>query len=35
MDAIWDEAKILERQAKTGPVPRPPDSPHGLGKERG
>jgi tetrapyrrole methylase family protein / MazG family protein len=35
MDAIWDEAKILERQAKTGPVSRPPDSPHGLGKERG
>jgi MazG family protein len=35
MDAIWDEAKKLERQAKTGPVPDSPDSPHALGKDRG
>jgi tetrapyrrole methylase family protein/MazG family protein len=35
MDALWDEAKSLERQAKTGAVPRSPDSPEALGKERG
>jgi tetrapyrrole methylase family protein / MazG family protein len=35
MDAIWDEAKALERQAKTGPTPPPTPSPRGLGKERG
>ncbi len=35
MDALWDEAKSLERQAKTGIAPEVPGSPHGLGKERG
>jgi MazG family protein len=35
MDALWDEAKALERQAKSDAVPRPSDSPHGLGKDRG
>jgi len=35
MDAIWDEAKALERQAKTGAVPGSIDSPHVLGKDRG
>jgi len=35
MDAIWDEAKALERQAKTGPGAPSTSSPHGLGKERG
>lgn len=35
MDAIWNEAKALERQAKTAPVPRPTDPPRGLGKDRG
>jgi MazG family protein len=35
MDAIWDEAKNLERQAKTGAPPAPPGSPQGLGKDRG
>ncbi len=35
MDALWDEAKSLERQAKTGTVARSPESPHTLGKERG
>jgi MazG family protein len=35
MDAIWDEAKALERQAKTGAPPPPPGSPHGLGKDGG
>jgi MazG family protein len=35
MDALWDEAKALERQAKNDAIPHPPDSPHGLGKDRG
>jgi tetrapyrrole methylase family protein/MazG family protein len=35
MDALWDEAKSLERQAKTDKLPRSADSPHGLGKDRG
>jgi MazG family protein len=35
MDALWDEAKSLERQAKFGAVPRPTDSAHALGKDRG
>jgi len=35
MDAIWDEAKALERQAKTASIPDSPDSPHALGKDRG
>ncbi len=35
MDALWDEAKALERQAKKGGVPPSPGSPHGLGKDRG
>jgi MazG family protein len=35
MDAIWEEAKTLERQAKIGRAPSSPDSPHGLGKDRG
>ena len=35
MDALWDEAKSLERQAKSDAVPRTPESKSGLGKERG
>jgi len=35
MDALWDEAKSLERQAKTGPVPPPPAPPRTLGKDGG
>ena len=35
MDALWDEAKGLERQAKTRPDARPTTSPHALGKDRG
>jgi MazG family protein len=35
MDALWDEAKSLERQAKTERVPRSPGSPSPLGKDRG
>jgi MazG family protein len=35
MDAIWDEAKALERQAKTDPAPGSTDSPQPLGKDRG
>lgn len=35
MDALWDEAKALERQAKTGALPPSPVSPQGLGKDRG
>ncbi len=35
MDALWDEAKALERQVKTGAAPGSPDSPQGLGKDRG
>jgi len=35
MDALWEEAKSLERQAKSGGIPRSPGSPHTLGKDRG
>jgi nucleoside triphosphate diphosphatase len=35
MDALWNEAKSLERQAKTDDALRPPTSPHALGKDRG
>ncbi len=35
MDAIWDEAKALERQVKTGPETSSTDSPQPLGKDRG
>jgi uncharacterized protein YabN with tetrapyrrole methylase and pyrophosphatase domain len=35
MDAIWNEAKALERQAKTALPALPTDSPHALGKDRG
>ncbi len=35
MDALWDEAKSLERQANTGDVPRAPASSSDLGKDRG
>jgi uncharacterized protein YabN with tetrapyrrole methylase and pyrophosphatase domain len=35
MDALWDEAKALERQAKIGAAPADSGSPHGLGKDRG
>ena len=35
MDALWDDAKVLERQAKTDTVPLPPGAPSGLGKDRG
>ncbi len=35
MDALWDEAKDLERQAKNDAVPPTPSSPHTLGKDRG
>ncbi len=35
MDALWDEAKSLERQAKTGAVPRASGSAPPLGKDRG
>jgi tetrapyrrole methylase family protein / MazG family protein len=35
MDALWDEAKSLERQAKTAPRPPIPDSPQALGKVGG
>lgn len=35
MDALWDEAKSLERQAKTETVPPSTGSPHALGKDRG
>ncbi len=35
MDALWDEAKALERQAKNQPSPRPHGSPPELGKDRG
>lgn len=35
MDALWDEAKSLERQAKTDRLPRPKESPQTLGKDRG
>jgi MazG family protein len=35
MDALWNEAKSLERQAKTDPVPGARGSSRPLGKERG
>ncbi len=35
MDALWDEAKDLERQAKSDAVPPTPSSSHTLGKDRG
>ncbi len=35
MDALWDEAKALERQAKSAGAPAIPGSPPGLGKDRG
>jgi MazG family protein len=35
MDALWDEAKALERQAKTRAPAASPRSPQGLGKDRG
>ncbi len=35
MDALWEEAKSLERQEKTDSVPRSPGLPHTLGKDRG
>jgi nucleoside triphosphate diphosphatase len=35
MDALWNEAKALERQAKIGAPAASPGSPHGLGKDRG
>ncbi len=35
MDALWDEAKKLERQAKSAAIPRSPGSSDSLGKDRG
>ncbi len=35
MDALWNEAKSLERQGNSSLVPRSPGSPHALGKDRG
>jgi MazG family protein len=35
MDALWNEAKSLEGQEKTGAPPRPGASPHPLGKVGG
>jgi MazG family protein len=35
MDALWDEAKGMERQAKSAAIPRSPEPPHTLGKDRG
>jgi uncharacterized protein YabN with tetrapyrrole methylase and pyrophosphatase domain len=35
MDALWDEAKSLEGQAKTDPEAGPPGFPQPLGKVRG
>jgi tetrapyrrole methylase family protein/MazG family protein len=35
MDAIWDEAKALERLAKNAAPGEASRSPHGLGKDRG
>jgi tetrapyrrole methylase family protein/MazG family protein len=35
MDALWDEAKSLERQAKTDSGAGSRGSPHALGKDRG
>ncbi len=35
MDALWDEAKGLERHAKSDTIPRSPGGPDTLGKDRG
>ncbi len=35
MDALWNEAKDLERQAKSDAIPRSPGPRHTLGKDRG
>jgi MazG family protein len=35
MDALWEEAKDLERQAKSDAIARSPGSAHTLGKDRG
>jgi MazG family protein len=35
MDALWNEAKGLERQAKSAAIPRSPGAAHSLGKDRG
>jgi MazG family protein len=35
MDALWDEAKALERQANTDTIPRPSGTAPGLGKDGG
>jgi MazG family protein len=35
MDALWNEAKGLERQAKSDAIPRSPGAAHSLGKDRG
>ncbi|HET9553358.1 MAG TPA: nucleoside triphosphate pyrophosphohydrolase, partial [Anaeromyxobacteraceae bacterium] len=35
MDALWEEAKTLERQAKSAASTPPDDSPQALGKVRG
>ena len=35
MDALWDEAKGIERQAKNDSESTPVGSPQPLGKERG
>ncbi len=35
MDALWDDAKILERQAKTDSLPSSSVAPDDLGKDRG
>ncbi len=35
MDALWDEAKSMERQEKTDTRPPSPERPHSLGKDGG
>ncbi len=35
MDALWNEAKSLERKGKSAVVPRSPGKSHRLGKDRG
>lgn len=35
MDALWNEAKVLEAKAKSGAAPTVTEAPSGLGKERG